>query len=265
MKKLVYIFALLFLFFIFKIDAYASYTCLNTTTVGGVSYVSIKSSSNCATDDNLTKAVSRLNETYKFLAEQNYSVANNRFIYGQIKLKAFTDSLTNSVSAGKYNVAADINNYFNQMYSNYSNLGAWMNPTEQSNYITRSNSIIASLNEYYNGTTEQDNLVVATKNNFAEVDGANYDQSCTGVFSSPLLNKIDEIFQYIKVAVPILIILFGSIDLTKAVIASDSDKIKAATKSLGIRIMAGMAIYFIPTLINLVLSWVGLAGTCGIS
>lgn len=52
-----------------------------------------------------------------------------------------------------------------------------------------------------------------------------------------------------KIVIPILIILFGMIDLGKAVVASKDDEIKKAIKSLAMRAVAGIVIFFIPTLV----------------
>ena len=61
----------------------------------------------------------------------------------------------------------------------------------------------------------------------------------------------------IKIAVPILLIVFGSIDFGKAVISSKDDEIKKALHSLTIRAIAGIVIFLIPTMINFVVKLVG--------
>lgn len=62
-----------------------------------------------------------------------------------------------------------------------------------------------------------------------------------------LVGKILSIF---KIVIPLLIIIFGMIDLGKAVVASKDDEIKKAAKQLGMRILAGIVIFFIPTLVG---------------
>lgn len=53
-----------------------------------------------------------------------------------------------------------------------------------------------------------------------------------------------------KIVIPILIIVFGMIDLGKAVVASKDDEIKKAIKSLAMRAVAGVVIFFIPILVG---------------
>ena len=55
-----------------------------------------------------------------------------------------------------------------------------------------------------------------------------------------------------KIVIPIVIILFGMIDLGKAVVASKDDEIKKSIKSLIMRAIAGIVIFFIPTLVGLI-------------
>ena len=59
-----------------------------------------------------------------------------------------------------------------------------------------------------------------------------------------------------KIVIPILLIVWGMLDLGKAVIASKDDEIKKATKSLAFRAVAGIIIFFIPTLVSMVMGLV---------
>ncbi len=59
-----------------------------------------------------------------------------------------------------------------------------------------------------------------------------------------------------KIAIPIVIIVFGMIDLGKAVVASKDDEIKKSVKSLVMRAIAGIIIFFIPTLVGAIFSLV---------
>lgn len=60
------------------------------------------------------------------------------------------------------------------------------------------------------------------------------------------------IFMVAKIVIPILLIIWGMLDLGKAVVAAKDDEIKKATKSLAFRAVAAVIIFFIPTLINVV-------------
>ena len=59
-----------------------------------------------------------------------------------------------------------------------------------------------------------------------------------------------------KIVIPILLIIWGMLDLGKAVIASKDDEIKKATKSLDFRDISGIVIFFLPTLVGVIMGFV---------
>lgn len=58
----------------------------------------------------------------------------------------------------------------------------------------------------------------------------------------------------LKLFVPIIIIGFGIFDMYKSIVASGSDSFSKQLKSLMNRIIIGIFIFFVPTLINLILN-----------
>lgn len=65
------------------------------------------------------------------------------------------------------------------------------------------------------------------------------------------------IFYFLKILIPIILIVFGSIDFGKAMLANKDDEIKKSAKTLVMRIIAGIIIFFIPTLLNFVVDLIG--------
>lgn len=64
---------------------------------------------------------------------------------------------------------------------------------------------------------------------------------------------IKEIFHLVKFAVPILIIVLGMIDFIKAMTAQNNDDIKKAFNKLIKRIIIGICIFILPTIIDFLL------------
>ena len=64
-----------------------------------------------------------------------------------------------------------------------------------------------------------------------------------------------------KIVIPIILIILGMVDLGKAVISSDDKAISKAAKSLAMRVIAAVAIFFVPTIVSFVIQLVG--GTQG--
>lgn len=60
----------------------------------------------------------------------------------------------------------------------------------------------------------------------------------------------------VKIVIPILLIIFGIIDLGKAVIASKSDEVKKSVTSLAYRALAAVVIFLIPTIVGLIMGFV---------
>lgn len=54
----------------------------------------------------------------------------------------------------------------------------------------------------------------------------------------------------LKILIPIILIIFGAIDLGKAILSSDNKTIKDSAIKFVKRIIAGITIFFVPTLIN---------------
>ena len=75
--------------------------------------------------------------------------------------------------------------------------------------------------------------------------------------TSPIWQFIGYILFVFKIAIPILLILFGMIDLGKAVISSDEKAIKSATSSLIKRAIAAVVVFFVPYLVSAIFSIVG--------
>lgn len=71
----------------------------------------------------------------------------------------------------------------------------------------------------------------------------------------PIIRLVrDGLIPLIQIGVPIMLIILGTIDLGKAVIASKEDEIKNAQKMLVKRAIYAVAIFFVVTIVSLVFS-----------
>jgi len=82
--------------------------------------------------------------------------------------------------------------------------------------------------------------------------------ACTDL--KPVISFLKAILSIIQWGIPILLIVMGSIDLGKAVMASDDKEIKGATSKLIKRAIAAVAVFFIPMLVNILVGMVGDSG-----
>ncbi len=73
---------------------------------------------------------------------------------------------------------------------------------------------------------------------------------------------IDEGLGILQIAAPLIVIIYGSIDLFKAVVAPSEDKMRNAQQMLIKRIVIAVCLFLVPSLVKLLLTAVGLMGTC---
>lgn len=77
---------------------------------------------------------------------------------------------------------------------------------------------------------------------------------CKGLL--PIVSLLRTVLSIFQIAIPILLIVWGSIDLGKAVMGSDDKEIKSATGKLIKRAIAAVVVFFIPFIVNLIMSLV---------
>ena len=74
---------------------------------------------------------------------------------------------------------------------------------------------------------------------------------------APLINLIKHgLIPIFQIGIPILLIVFGMLDLGKAVIASEEKEVKAAQKRLIQRFIYAALVFFVPTLVYFVMNMV---------
>lgn len=71
--------------------------------------------------------------------------------------------------------------------------------------------------------------------------------------SKVLFEIIGSIVTFLKIGVPIILIVMGTIDLGKAVMAADQDKIKAGQRVFFSRLIAALIVFFIIPIVSFVL------------
>ncbi len=75
--------------------------------------------------------------------------------------------------------------------------------------------------------------------------------------SKDIWRFVGSIVNILQIAIPVIIILLGTIDLGKAVMAGEDKKIKEAQKMLLMRLIYGVAIFFIVLIIQIVFGLLG--------
>ncbi len=94
-------------------------------------------------------------------------------------------------------------------------------------------------------------LLAEETNNSSNSQNPNY---CTGLRSTFVF--IGHLIRLAKILIPIIVIIFGTLDFFKAVTGAKDDEIKKAAKSLLFRALAGVCIFFLPAVIDFIFSLV---------
>ena len=76
------------------------------------------------------------------------------------------------------------------------------------------------------------------------------------IIDSKIPDTTSLIIKVIKIAVPVLLVIFGSIDLLKGVIASKEDEIKKGQQIFIKRLIAGALVYFVFVVVQLLISFI---------
>ncbi len=142
---------------------------------------------------------------------------------------------------------------------------------DKSNIIIQTTKPNAIDNASYNTKEEKyDNGGVNTFEDKFNLDNLNKEyNSCSQIIDMSegkfgwILQKL---LNYIKIAGPILVVLLSAVDFIKAMASSDENVFKKAQSRLMIRLIAALALFLVPTLVQLLLGLVnGISDpTCGL-
>lgn len=113
---------------------------------------------------------------------------------------------------------------------------------------------------YYHSNFDDDNEKDKTS---TELEIKDVDVCLPGSTTLLVFQVIGYIIMIIKILVPIILIVLGSIDLGKASLSGDDKALKEATVIFGKRVLIGLIIFFIPTVLDFFLGLV--EGTTDVS
>ncbi len=115
------------------------------------------------------------------------------------------------------------------------------------------NNIDQSLSELDN-TFEEWVTYVGTIDFGTSITGA--EKTCEGLLGPNLLDDISLVLTWIRIVVPIMVIILGSVDFSRAVLSDDQQELKKAGSRFVKRCIVAIAIFFIPSIIMYLLSFI---------
>ena len=104
--------------------------------------------------------------------------------------------------------------------------------------------------------------IYASSFGFATVSAKNYEEnlvSCGNNFLTDIPNLlptvISTIYLILQILVPVLLVIFGSIDFVKAIIAQKDDEIKKGQQTFIKRLIAGILTFFVFVFVKIIISF----------
>lgn len=104
---------------------------------------------------------------------------------------------------------------------------------------------------------QQENTFFLTADYIRFADDIELDNICQEERVRNTFKFLGRILFVVKVVIPIILIVFGAIDFGKALASSSADALSKSTKMFIIRIVSGVVIFLLPTIINFVFSLAG--------
>ena len=91
-------------------------------------------------------------------------------------------------------------------------------------------------------------------------------EGCEALFDAQMQEFLQDIFTLIKFFAPTLVLALSTIDYVKAISAQNADEIKKANGRFVKRLVAGIVVFLLPFILDLLFEIFGLYGldTCGI-
>ncbi len=80
---------------------------------------------------------------------------------------------------------------------------------------------------------------------------------CTDQSFLSIIALLKIVLRILQIGIPIALLIFGTIDLGKAVMAGDEKEIKGATNLLIKRVIAALAVFLLFLVVSVVTGWVG--------
>lgn len=105
---------------------------------------------------------------------------------------------------------------------------------------------------------------------FFSVSAPVFAVECNGILTQDAAKFLGKIMGWIRILVPILLIVLGAVDFGQVVISDDKDNMKKAISKFVKRCIAAVAVFFVPLIVKVLLDISGITGTlvddpmCGI-
>lgn len=82
------------------------------------------------------------------------------------------------------------------------------------------------------------------------------EETCSGLLGESTMEDLSNIFKYMKILGPILVIAYSTYDYIVALVNKDPEEYKKVNKKLITRLILIVVLFFLPIILNLLLSFI---------
>ncbi|MDO4375553.1 MAG: hypothetical protein Q4C33_00035 [bacterium] len=82
------------------------------------------------------------------------------------------------------------------------------------------------------------------------------ESSCQGLLGESTMEDLTNVFKYMKILGPVLVIIYSTIDYVTALVNKDAEEYKKVNKKLITRLILTVSLFFLPIILNLLLSFI---------
>lgn len=105
-------------------------------------------------------------------------------------------------------------------------------------------------NNNNNNNVNNSNNNNSSNNNSSNSNSNSDNDKCQGILTDEMIDILNRAIKYIRIAAPILLIVFGIVDFGKAVLSDDKDELKKATSKFTKRAIIVVIIFFVPLIVG---------------
>ncbi|MDD4187626.1 MAG: hypothetical protein PHX04_02545 [Bacilli bacterium] len=80
--------------------------------------------------------------------------------------------------------------------------------------------------------------------------------ACTGLLGPELKKDLEQILKIIRIAGPLIVVILSSVEFIGAIANKDDDALKKCTQKLATRLILVAVLFFLPILLNILLSFI---------
>lgn len=105
-----------------------------------------------------------------------------------------------------------------------------------------------------NGKANKSLMLTEYDDNSEEIKSKIEVKSCEDLFGDEIIKDINKVMKIIRIAVPILLMVFGILDFMKATFAGQENEMKKTRDKFIKRVIAAVIVFLIPLFVNLILT-----------